>query len=158
MYSFESSWMENVQITIRRTLKCQAPSILNLTSANPPSSPSTSTNPPIAHSRTPQSCGKGYRHITRTHHELHNGRRRQDPVCRGFNSSAVPQLTSTIRYPKHVWSPAGGWYGQPNNWKGNTLIAAGALAGVMAILFTISANVEKRPRMPEQGRFFPSRK
>merc|ERR1711939_1007405 len=62
-----------------------------------------------------------------------------------------------IPYPKHVWSPAGGWYSQPANWKANTLIAGGALLGIGAILFSISAQIEKRPRMPEQGRFYPSR-
>ncbi|KAJ7933758.1 hypothetical protein B0H13DRAFT_2306182 [Mycena leptocephala] len=25
-------------------------------------------------------------------------------------------------YPKHVWSPAGGWWSQPSNWKMNTFI------------------------------------
>ncbi|KAL9131617.1 MAG: hypothetical protein Q9217_000505 [Psora testacea] len=41
-----------------------------------------------------------------------------------------------IPYPKHVWSPSGGWYAQPANWKSNT-----------AVMW----------RMPEKGRFFPSR-
>ncbi|RMZ11972.1 hypothetical protein D0862_02795 [Hortaea werneckii] len=27
-----------------------------------------------------------------------------------------------IPYPKHVWSPAGGWYAQPANWKQNTAV------------------------------------
>ncbi|KIW08718.1 uncharacterized protein PV09_00661 [Verruconis gallopava] len=62
-----------------------------------------------------------------------------------------------IPYPKHVWSPAGGWYSQPSNWKSNTLIAGAVLFGISAILFNISANIERRPRMPEPGRFYPSR-
>lgn len=62
-----------------------------------------------------------------------------------------------IPYPKHIWSPAGGWYGQPNNWKANTVVAFGVLIGISGILFNISAQREQRPRMPEQGVFYPSR-
>jgi hypothetical protein len=29
--------------------------------------------------------------------------------------------------------------------------------GIAAITFNISANLEERPRMPEKGRFYPSR-
>ncbi|KAJ7761069.1 hypothetical protein B0H16DRAFT_1531754 [Mycena metata] len=31
-------------------------------------------------------------------------------------------------YPKHVWSPAGGWWSQPANWKMNTFIASCGMA------------------------------
>ncbi|KAJ7121289.1 hypothetical protein C8R43DRAFT_1136545 [Mycena crocata] len=40
-------------------------------------------------------------------------------------------------YPKHVWSPAGGWWSQPANWKMNTFIASCGMAFVCA--FTIRA-------------------
>ncbi|ETW01061.1 hypothetical protein H310_06689 [Aphanomyces invadans] len=33
-------------------------------------------------------------------------------------------------YPKHTWSPAGGWWNKPANWKNRT----GILAGVMVLL------------------------
>ncbi|ETV87923.1 hypothetical protein H257_01329 [Aphanomyces astaci] len=33
-------------------------------------------------------------------------------------------------YPKHTWSPAGGWWNQPKNWKNRTAI----LTGVMVLL------------------------
>ena len=64
---------------------------------------------------------------------------------------------SVYRYPKHVWSPSGGWYAQPANWKANTAIMGLVVLGITAIAFSISAEREFRPRMPEKGRFFPSR-
>ncbi|KAF2842601.1 hypothetical protein M501DRAFT_1012006 [Patellaria atrata CBS 101060] len=62
-----------------------------------------------------------------------------------------------IPYPKHVWSPSGGWYAQPANWKMNTAIMGACVIGITAIVWSISAEREQRPRMPEPGRFFPSR-
>ena len=61
------------------------------------------------------------------------------------------------RYPKHVWSPAGGWYAQPMNWKANTAIMGVVVIGITAIAWNISAEREFRHKMPEKGRFFPSR-
>ena len=61
------------------------------------------------------------------------------------------------RYPKHVWSPAGGWYAQPGNWKGNTAVVGAVLVSIVGFAWTISAQREFRHKMPEQGRFFPSR-
>ena len=63
-----------------------------------------------------------------------------------------------IPYPKHVWSPAGGWYGQPHNWKANTAVCGLIIAGLAGIMWKISAEREVRVRMPEPNRFFPSRK
>ncbi|KAF1361387.1 hypothetical protein EJ07DRAFT_112133 [Lizonia empirigonia] len=62
-----------------------------------------------------------------------------------------------IPYPKHVWSPAGGWYAQPNNWKGNTAVVGLVLVSIVGMAWTVSAQREYRDKMPEQGRFFPSR-
>ncbi|KAJ5450210.1 uncharacterized protein N7458_006659 [Penicillium daleae] len=62
-----------------------------------------------------------------------------------------------IPYPKEVWSPSGGWYGQPGNWKANTAIMGAFIIGVSAVAFSISADREYRDKMPEPGRFFPSR-
>ena len=64
---------------------------------------------------------------------------------------------SVPRYPKHVWSPAGGWYAQPANWKANTAVMGVVIFGITAIAWNISAEREFRTRMPEKGRFFPSR-
>ncbi|THV74175.1 hypothetical protein D6D28_02729 [Aureobasidium pullulans] len=62
-----------------------------------------------------------------------------------------------IPYPKHVWSPAGGWYSQPKNWKANTAVMGLAVFTVAGVFFSLSADREHRYKMPEQGRFFPSR-
>ncbi|KAF2849480.1 hypothetical protein T440DRAFT_398952 [Plenodomus tracheiphilus IPT5] len=62
-----------------------------------------------------------------------------------------------IPYPKHVWSPAGGWYAQPKNWKANTAVMGLTITGIVAMVWTLGANLEHRDRMPERHRFFPSR-
>ncbi|KAF2639574.1 hypothetical protein P280DRAFT_41151 [Massarina eburnea CBS 473.64] len=62
-----------------------------------------------------------------------------------------------IPYPKHVWSPAGGWYSQPSNWKGNTAIAGAVIMSIAGAAWALSANREYRDKMPEPHRFFPSR-
>ncbi|QSZ35660.1 hypothetical protein DSL72_006782, partial [Monilinia vaccinii-corymbosi] len=61
------------------------------------------------------------------------------------------------RYPKHVWSPAGGWYAQPSNWKANTAIMMTVIVGITAGMWKLSAEREYRTKFPEEGRFFPSR-
>jgi len=61
------------------------------------------------------------------------------------------------RYPKHVWSPAGGWYAQPSNWRANTAVVGLAMTGIVAMVWTLGANLEHRDKMPERHRFFPSR-
>ena len=60
-------------------------------------------------------------------------------------------------YPKHVWSPAGGWYAQPSNWKSNTAVASLVVTAITAAVWMTSARLEDRPHMPEPHRFFPSR-
>ncbi|KAG9195307.1 hypothetical protein G6011_00428 [Alternaria panax] len=62
-----------------------------------------------------------------------------------------------IPYPKHVWSPAGGWYAQPANWKANTAVVGLALGSIVGMAWMLSANREYRDKMPERHRFFPSR-
>lgn len=60
-------------------------------------------------------------------------------------------------YPKHVWSPAGGWYAQPANWKRNTVIASVCMWVIVGFTWKLSAEIEERHKMPEPGRFYPSR-
>eukprot|EP00914_Ancora_sagittata_P023710 GHVO01046833.1.p3 GENE.GHVO01046833.1~~GHVO01046833.1.p3 ORF type:complete len:108 (+),score=12.87 GHVO01046833.1:37-324(+) len=62
-----------------------------------------------------------------------------------------------IPYPKHVWSPAGGWYAQPANWKANTAVMGLVMGSIVGMAWMVSTNREYRDKMPEQGRFFPSR-
>jgi len=75
------------------------------------------------------------------------------PFC--IDAAALTGLPR--RYPKEVWSPAGGWYAQPANWKANTAIMAAVMFGICAVTWSISAEREHRDKMPEPGRFFPSR-
>ncbi|KIJ10690.1 hypothetical protein PAXINDRAFT_85659, partial [Paxillus involutus ATCC 200175] len=37
-------------------------------------------------------------------------------------------------YPKHVWSPAGGWWTRPSNWASNTTIT---MIGILAIAYGV---------------------
>ncbi|KAK4134332.1 hypothetical protein BT67DRAFT_442254 [Trichocladium antarcticum] len=62
-----------------------------------------------------------------------------------------------VPYPKHVWSPAGGWYAQPKNWKANTAIFGVIIFGITCLTFKISGELEYRHKMPEPGSYFPSR-
>ncbi|CAK4081603.1 unnamed protein product [Aphanomyces euteiches] len=34
-------------------------------------------------------------------------------------------------YPKNVWSPAGGWWNEPKNWKNRTAILAGVMVALI---------------------------
>ena len=52
-------------------------------------------------------------------------------------------------YPKHVWSPAGGWYAQPANWKANTAIMGAVIFGICLMAGSVSADREFRTRMPD---------
>lgn len=52
-------------------------------------------------------------------------------------------------YPKHVWSPAGGWYAQPKNWRANTAIMGGVIVGICLMVGSVSADREHRTRMPD---------
>ncbi|CAF3504410.1 hypothetical protein SNK03_002262 [Fusarium graminearum] len=62
-----------------------------------------------------------------------------------------------VPYPKHVWSPAGGWYAQPANWRGNTLIAGVVMAGIVAVTWKFSSEREQWAHRPEPGQWYASR-
>ncbi|TEB32959.1 hypothetical protein FA13DRAFT_1616350, partial [Coprinellus micaceus] len=57
-------------------------------------------------------------------------------------------------YPKHVWSPAGGWWVRPSNWAANTTFAAVGIAGVVFAAWNVSADHERRVTQPD--RWIPS--
>ena len=44
-------------------------------------------------------------------------------------------------YPKWVWSPAGGWWANPTNWRRNT-----ALYGVFVVVTCVWASVICEPK------------
>lgn len=85
--------------------------------------------------------------------------RRQDTVRHRPASHAASRtlLMNNARYPTHVWSPAGGWYTQPKNWRTNTFIVGAIIAGIVGMTWSVSADREHRTKMPEPGRFYPSR-
>ncbi|KAI5119994.1 hypothetical protein M0805_004437 [Coniferiporia weirii] len=51
-------------------------------------------------------------------------------------------------YPKEVWSPAGGWWTRPSNWKSNTAIAFGGILLVTYSAWQLSASREWRHNAP----------
>ncbi|KAK7464739.1 hypothetical protein VKT23_005945 [Stygiomarasmius scandens] len=47
-------------------------------------------------------------------------------------------------YPKTVWSPAGGWWVRPSNWKTNTAVFSGFIALTVYGLYTFTSQREVR--------------
>ncbi|KAI5990656.1 hypothetical protein EDD15DRAFT_2279617 [Pisolithus albus] len=45
-------------------------------------------------------------------------------------------------YPKHVWTPSGGWWSRPANWKSNTAITFAGILAVAYGVWTVSAERE----------------
>ena len=57
---------------------------------------------------------------------------------------------ANFNYPKWVWTPAGGWWCNPVNWKRNTYIAAGVWGVLLYGTFKLSCKLERRPAPPAQ--------
>ncbi|KAF9258795.1 hypothetical protein L218DRAFT_934437 [Marasmius fiardii PR-910] len=53
-------------------------------------------------------------------------------------------------YPKHVWSPAGGWWVRPSNWKSNTAIFLAGSTVIMYGVFQLSSAKETRYIQPQK--------
>ncbi|KAJ1920716.1 hypothetical protein H4219_001115 [Mycoemilia scoparia] len=51
-------------------------------------------------------------------------------------------------YPKEVWSPAGGWWSNPKQWKRNTAIVGAGLFTTLAFVWYKSAQLERRTQYP----------
>ncbi|KAF8336258.1 uncharacterized protein EI90DRAFT_152771 [Cantharellus anzutake] len=47
-------------------------------------------------------------------------------------------------YPKHVWTPSGGWWTRPSNWKSNTAIVGLGIAAITYVTWKYSAAREHR--------------
>jgi len=47
-----------------------------------------------------------------------------------------------------VWTPAGGWWNNPKNWKMNTAIVGACIVASCMVVFNISASKERRPIPP----------
>ncbi|KAH7885588.1 hypothetical protein F5I97DRAFT_1810456, partial [Phlebopus sp. FC_14] len=53
-------------------------------------------------------------------------------------------------YPKHVWSPAGGWWTRPSNWASNTAVAMAGILVVAYGVWNVSAEREVRHILPDR--------
>jgi hypothetical protein len=53
------------------------------------------------------------------------------------------------QYPKEVWSPAGGWWAYPKNWRINTFMAYVALACITVPVFIIGERNTVRKSAPK---------
>ncbi|CAM9281966.1 unnamed protein product [Choristocarpus tenellus] len=53
-----------------------------------------------------------------------------------------------FHYPKYVWSPSGGWWNNPANWRQNTVVAFLCIGVTCAGIFKISTDKERRPIAP----------
>ena len=45
-------------------------------------------------------------------------------------------------FPTHIWTPAGGWYPSPKNWRANTMVMLGVIGVAAFSTFTLSASLE----------------
>ena len=45
-------------------------------------------------------------------------------------------------YPRYVWSPTGGWWNNPANWRRNTIVAGIAIALIAIPIARLSAREE----------------
>ncbi|EGO18750.1 hypothetical protein SERLADRAFT_403532 [Serpula lacrymans var. lacrymans S7.9] len=53
-------------------------------------------------------------------------------------------------YPKHVWSPAGGWWTRPSNWRSNTVLVFTGILAVAYGVWNVSAAKEFRHIQPDR--------
>ena len=53
-----------------------------------------------------------------------------------------------VKYPKHVWSPAGGWYNNPVNWKRNTAVGGVVLFGIASMIMVYGSSIERVMHTP----------
>eukprot|EP01135_Chromosphaera_perkinsii_P001524 Nk52_evm4s206 gene=Nk52_evmTU4s206 len=56
--------------------------------------------------------------------------------------------TPRYEYPRYVWSPAGGWWCNPPNWKRNTFLAFAGTFAAASLVFQWSSSIERRPIAP----------
>jgi len=45
-------------------------------------------------------------------------------------------------FPTHIWTPSGGWFASPKNWKANTLVVLGGIGLAAFSTFSLSASLE----------------
>ena len=61
--------------------------------------------------------------------------------------SSLPTMGggTKIRFPSHVWTPTGGWYANPKNWKRNTMVVAGGIAFLSFLIYRKGESLQRRP-------------
>ena len=80
---------------------------------------------------------------------------------RGAQMMAAPRVAPATRRmggggahppsPNHVWSPAGGWFVDPPQWKRNTVYAFLALGCGFLYIGSYSVKLEERPVAPKHS-------
>merc|ERR1711935_613888 len=59
-----------------------------------------------------------------------------------------------FEYPKYVWSPTGGWWNEPKNWRRNTALAAVSAVIPFSLFLYIGTQIERRPRPPRSHTWY----
>ena len=52
-------------------------------------------------------------------------------------------------YPKHIWTPSGGWWPTPHRWERNTTFTICGIGTLFGIIFAYSTAQERRPVNPK---------
>ena len=74
------------------------------------------------------------------------------PVVQSFIHSSLTSLIPSVRRrPAEIWSPAGGFFADPKNWRRNTVVAAVGIATVAAFIFKKSTSIEERHALPNHA-------
>ena len=60
-------------------------------------------------------------------------------------------------YPKYVWSPAGGWWGNTKHWRRNSGFAVVAIGVLSATIFAKGASIEVSSNKPHSFLYFSER-
>ncbi len=70
--------------------------------------------------------------------------------ARAVPSTRLPRsrIARVLIHNVEIWSPAGGFFADPKNWRRNTVVAAVGIATVAAIIFKKSTSLEERHAMP----------
>jgi len=70
---------------------------------------------------------------------------------RSFIRSFVHSFIRPCVLLAEIWSPAGGFFADPKNWRRNTVVAAVGIATVAAFIFKKSTSIEERHALPNHA-------
>ncbi len=77
--------------------------------------------------------------------------RPMDPSIRSRTNSFVHSFIRPCVLLAEIWSPAGGFFADPKNWRRNTVVAAVGIATVAAFIFKKSTSIEERHALPNHA-------